>query len=63
MNSQILVLKARLNTLEQPSLAPRKLKEQEHFFFECINAEVVKVNNVCTKAVLEIEDALRYLTR
>eukprot|EP01126_Amoeba_proteus_P031964 TRINITY_DN31250_c0_g1_i1.p1 TRINITY_DN31250_c0_g1~~TRINITY_DN31250_c0_g1_i1.p1 ORF type:complete len:152 (-),score=29.43 TRINITY_DN31250_c0_g1_i1:70-525(-) len=56
-------LKARLNTLDQPSLPARKHKEQEQLFLAEVNAEVTKVNDVCSKVVLKLEDALRYLTR
>eukprot|EP01126_Amoeba_proteus_P031097 TRINITY_DN30616_c0_g1_i1.p1 TRINITY_DN30616_c0_g1~~TRINITY_DN30616_c0_g1_i1.p1 ORF type:complete len:356 (-),score=49.45 TRINITY_DN30616_c0_g1_i1:95-1162(-) len=56
-------LKARLDTLEQPGLPSRKLKEQEQLFLEHVNTEVSKVNDVCSMVVLKIEDALTYLTR
>eukprot|EP01127_Copromyxa_protea_P021076 TRINITY_DN7154_c0_g1_i2.p1 TRINITY_DN7154_c0_g1~~TRINITY_DN7154_c0_g1_i2.p1 ORF type:complete len:803 (+),score=137.37 TRINITY_DN7154_c0_g1_i2:29-2410(+) len=56
-------LKAKLSSLEQPSLPPRKLRGVEQSFLEELNSEVVKVNDVCSKAVLELEDALRYLKR
>lgn len=56
-------LKARLANLEQPGLPPRKIRGMEQAFLEELNGEVVKVNDVCSKAVLEIEDALRYLKR
>ncbi len=56
-------LKARLSALEQTGLPPRKMRNFEQAFLEELNGEVVKVNDVCTKAVLEIQDALRYLKR
>lgn len=44
-------------------MPPRKMRNMEQSFLEELNSEVVKVNDVCSKAVLEIEDALRYLKR
>jgi SPX domain protein involved in polyphosphate accumulation len=56
-------LKARLANLEQPGLPHRKIRNIEQAFLEELNAEVVKVNDVCSKAVLEVDDTLRYLKR